>query len=99
MENQEHLLDWIQLINTENVGPITFYKLIKKHGNAHNALANLKDLKKFKIYPRNLAELELKKAQEKNIHIISKQSPFYPKNLSFIEDGRRYRNHGLDINS
>lgn len=37
-------LDWLQLIRTDSIGPITFHRLIKKYGSAADALAALPDL-------------------------------------------------------
>ena len=37
-------LNWLRLIRTENVGPITFYNLIEHYGSAHNALEALPEL-------------------------------------------------------
>ena len=37
-------LDWIRLIRTENVGPITFHRLLGQYGSAKAALAVLPEL-------------------------------------------------------
>ncbi len=39
-------LDWLRLSRTENVGPITFYKLIDRYGSAAQALDALPELAK-----------------------------------------------------
>ena len=39
-------LSWLRLIRTENVGPITFYKLVDYYGSATKALEALPDLSK-----------------------------------------------------
>lgn len=86
MENQEHILDWLQLINSENIGPITFYKLLEMYKNAGKALEALPNFKKYKVFPRSLARRELELAAAKGIKIITRESPFYPENLKHIED-------------
>jgi DNA processing protein len=39
-------LDWLRLIRSENVGPVTFRHLIRRFGSAAAALAALPDLAK-----------------------------------------------------
>lgn len=39
-------LSWLRLCRTENVGPITFYRLIQRYGSAENALEALPELAK-----------------------------------------------------
>ena len=36
--------DWLRLIRSENVGPITFFRLLRRFGSAGEALAALPDL-------------------------------------------------------
>ena len=80
----EKTLDYIQLINCENLGPVSFYKLLEHFGSAKIALENLPP--KFKLFPRSLAKLELDKAKSKGIEIITFDSPLYPQKLSNIND-------------
>lgn len=80
----EKLTDQIQLINTDGIGPITFYRLIEKFGTAAEALKNLPD--KYNIFSRANAELEVKLAKQKNIHIISYKDPLYPQGLLELDD-------------
>lgn len=42
----EEKLDWLRLSRTENIGPITFYKLLEVYGTAKNALDALPELSK-----------------------------------------------------
>lgn len=86
MANSEQLLDWLQLINSENVGPITFYKLLDFYDTAEAALEALPKFPKYKLFPRDAAKRELDKAQAKGIHIITKLDAAYPENLKHIED-------------
>lgn len=39
-------LDWLRLARTENIGPITFYRLIERYGSARKALEALPELSK-----------------------------------------------------
>lgn len=86
MQTNKQLVDWIQLINCENVGPVTFHKLLETFGSAEAALAELPRFAKYKLFPRNKAEEELEKAQRKGVHILSLQSTEYPKNLRHMAD-------------
>lgn len=86
MQNQGQLLDWIQLINSENVGPVTFYKLIDFYQSAEAALEALPKLKKYKLCSRDFAKRELDKAYAKGIRILTKLDNAYPENLQHIED-------------
>jgi DNA processing protein len=42
----QHKLDWLRLSRTENVGPVTFYKLLENYGTAAEALDALPELAK-----------------------------------------------------
>lgn len=84
MADKKEIIDWIQLINTENIGPITFYKLLEKFGSAENALLNLPN--KYKVFPRSSAQKELEHALSKNVHIILYKDSNYPINLKELED-------------
>ncbi|MCT4575046.1 MAG: DNA-processing protein DprA [Alphaproteobacteria bacterium] len=43
---EKEKLDWLKLIRTENVGPITFYKLIDNFGSAKKALEEIPNIAK-----------------------------------------------------
>ncbi|MCA1973647.1 MAG: DNA-protecting protein DprA, partial [Caenispirillum sp.] len=58
--------DWLRLIRSENVGPVTFRRLLDRYGTARDALAALPDLarrggraKPVRICPKGEAEREL----------------------------------------
>ncbi len=82
--SDEKTLDWLQLINTDGVGPITFYKLTEKFGSAAEALRNLGD--KYQKFPRQKAVEELENARKKGIYIICRNDEYYPSNLKNIDD-------------
>ena len=67
MARTEEILDCLQLINSENVGPVTFYKLLELYHSAAEALQALPKHKKLKPFSRREAELELKRAEDKGI--------------------------------
>lgn len=81
---QKELIEWIQLINTDGIGPVGFYKLLGKFGSAYNALQNLKE--KQNIFSHQDAEYELEKAHRQNILILARNDEKYPLNLAQLND-------------
>lgn len=91
MIENDTLFDWLHLIRTPNVGPITFWRLLERHGSARNALLALPTLanhlhKPYNLYEKDAVEQELKKAQKHNIHIIPAFDPAYPPLLKHVPD-------------
>ncbi len=92
LTDQERL-DWLRLIRTENIGPITFRKLIERFGNAADAIKNAPDLAKrgggkkpLSIAPRETAEKEIEKLQSQGGFMLASCEPDYPHQLAAIED-------------
>lgn len=81
---QQELIDWIQLINSDGIGPVSFYRLLNKHGSAAEALKYLSA--KQVLYPRKDAEYVLKKAQQMKIAIIARTDELYPQNIAELND-------------
>ncbi len=86
-------LDWLQLIRSENVGPITFFRLLERFGSAAAALDALPALaqrgggkRRIKICPREAAEEELEATQAIGAHLVARGEPEYPPLLAQIED-------------
>ncbi len=89
----ENLLDTLQLIRTLNVGPITFFNLIKRFGTAKKALAALPELSrrggsKVGLVPflREMAEKEVEACTKFGAKMIMYDSPDYPALLLNIPD-------------
>ncbi len=86
-------LDWLRLIRTENVGPITFYQLLARFGSARQALEALPSLAQKGGRGRPLVPPS-PAAIEKEIALIKKSGgtllcacePDYPERLAAIED-------------
>src|SRR5712692_3162766 len=64
--NPAERLDWLRLIRSENVGPVTFYQLLRRFGSASAALEKLPELANrggrrapLTLFPRAQAEREL----------------------------------------
>lgn len=83
MKKQE-LIDWIQLINSDGIGPVSFYKLLHKYGSAKDALAYLTTQRA--PYSRADAEYVLKKAESSKINVVARGDNLYPKNIAQLND-------------
>ena len=86
-------LDWLRLIRSDNVGPITFYKLLERFGNAQAALGALPDLARrggragrLKIATAATAEKELEALDIIGAKLVARGEADYPALLGHIED-------------
>ena len=86
-------LAWLRLLRTENIGPITFYKLLERFGSAENALKAIPDLARrggrmggLKAFATDLAEKELAQVEKAGARLIARDEPEYPSLLEQIED-------------
>ncbi len=86
-------LDWLRLSRTENVGPITFYRLIDRYGSASHALAALPELaarggRKKPLSAPSVSAVEKEYAQLKKVggDIITAADSSYPLALSALDD-------------
>lgn len=86
-------LDWLQLIRTRNIGPITFHRLLAKYGNAGEALKALPELSRkaggrapLRAADRGSAEAEMMEAERRGVQIVAACEPDYPAALAAIPD-------------
>ncbi len=84
-------LDWLQLIRSKSVGPITFYKLLERFGSAHEALKALrakaiKNNQKDPIANRSNIDLELTRIEKFGATLIAYGEESYPPLLAQIPD-------------
>lgn len=86
-------LDWLQLIRTQNIGPITFHRLLAKYASAKSALKALPELsqkagrrKPLRASSREQAAAELREAERKGARLIAACEPDYPQALAAIPD-------------
>lgn len=91
--SQSESLDWLRLIRTENVGPITFYKLLERFGTAAAALDALPALaqrggagKSFKPCPKADAEREMEALDKLGGVWVTRADETYPPLLAQVED-------------
>lgn len=84
MAAENKILDYIQLINSANIGPVTFYKLLRQYGSAEAALAALPAGRR--TFSRSAAQKEFELAHRQNIRLLAFDDPEYPENLRAAED-------------
>ena len=77
--------DWLQLIQSENVGPATFRKLLNRFGGARAALDALPELSRrgglrraIRIYPQEAANRDLENARRIGARFVALGEPDYP---------------------
>lgn len=86
-------IDWLRLIRSENVGPLTFYRLLERFGTAAAALEALPDLARrggraarIKMGARAVAERELGDLEALGALLVARGETAYPPLLAHIED-------------
>ena len=91
--NPAERLDWLRLIRSENVGPVTFYQLLARFGSAEAALAALPDIARrggrarpLSLCPRATAERELQQLQAAGARLVAWGEPDYPVALAALDD-------------
>jgi DNA processing protein len=89
----EERLDWLRLIRSENVGPITFGQLMTRFNSAHDALEALPDLARrggsrrdVRVCPKSAAEKELAALLKIGGRLIAVCEPEYPRALAALGD-------------
>ena len=95
--NNRHLtdqerLDWLRLYRCENVGPVTFFRLLERFGSAGRALAALPELAKrgggkkpISLYAKAAAEKELAALSKLGGQMVAACEPEFPAALASLE--------------
>jgi DNA processing protein len=84
--------DWLRLIGSENVGPISFFELLRHYGSAAAALEALPELvrrggsKRLRIGDAAAVEREIEAAGRARVAILTYPDPAYPALLRAIPD-------------
>jgi DNA processing protein len=84
--------DWLRLIRSERIGPITFFRLLERFGSAGEALARLPELAKRgggsapAVASRDAAEAEMEALAALGGTWVAWGEPDYPPLLAHIED-------------
>lgn len=91
--NAKEKIAWLRLSRTENVGPITFYRLLERFGTAEEALKALPELAKrggkmggLKPFDAGLAEKEIEQVEKCGARLVARDEADYPKLLAQVED-------------
>ena len=91
--NPAERLDWLRLIRSENVGPVTFYQLLARCGSAAAALEALPELARragrqrpLAICGRDAAERELAALAKAGARLVGWGEPDYPPLLAAVDD-------------
>ncbi len=86
-------LDWLRLIRTENVGPITFHRLLDRFGSARAALEALPELarrggrtKPLRVASKADVEREILANRKIGARLIAACEPDYPEALAAVDD-------------
>jgi DNA processing protein len=84
--------DWLRLIRTDNVGPITFGQLLERFGSAQAALEALPDLARrggrtaIRPCSEDAADSELARLAKLGGRLIARCEPEYPQALAALDD-------------
>ena len=84
--------DWLRLMRSERVGPITFFQLLKRFGSAAAALEALPELARrggratLKTYGAEAADRELERLTALGARLIARFEPDYPEALAAVDD-------------
>jgi DNA processing protein len=85
-------LDWLRLMRTERVGPITFFQLLSRFGSAAAALDALPELaqrggrKTLKVYNVDAAKEEIARLKVLGAQLLGRFEPGYPESLAALDD-------------
>jgi len=90
--SDDERLDWLCLIRSENVGPVTFFDLLKRFGSAGRALEALPELaerggrrKPLRVFPRRDGEREIATARKRSrARLVAIGEQDYPARLAMI---------------
>ncbi|HUX80539.1 MAG TPA: DNA-processing protein DprA [Alphaproteobacteria bacterium] len=92
LKSDEELLSWLQLVRSENVGPLTFHRLLKRYKTPYEALKALPNLASQGGLerPLNIARLadverELEATRDCGGEILTFNDPLYPPLLRHID--------------
>ncbi len=84
-------LNWLRLIRSENVGPVTFFRLLERFGSAEDALSALPGLARkggrrdYRPCALPQAETELERLHKAGASLIGYTEPEYPPLLRAME--------------
>ncbi len=90
---QQEILAWLRLIRSENIGPMTFYALLRQFGTAEKALEAVPELAKrggrrnpIKLCSAGQASEEIESHHKHGAHILIAKDPRYPSMVKTLSD-------------
>ena len=91
--SESERLDWLRLIRSENVGPITFFELLRHFGSASAALAAIPELSRrggrsraLRVAPRASVGQEMEQIEAAGARLVAHGEADYPPALAHIAD-------------
>ena len=91
--SQDERLAWLRLSRSENIGPVTFFQLLRHFGSAGEALLGAPELarrgggrKQLRIFPIAEAEREIEACAAIGARLVCAGEPGYPLRLAAIAD-------------
>ncbi|HEX9835547.1 MAG TPA: DNA-processing protein DprA [Alphaproteobacteria bacterium] len=91
--SRDERIDWLRLARSENVGPATFFALMRHFGSAAEAIARAPGLsvqggrsRPIRIVPRAEAEREIEAVEGAGARLVAWGEPAYPEPLAAIHD-------------
>ncbi len=88
---QEEAFARIRLLRSANIGPVSYTQLLRRFGNAHEAVEALPDLaargakRNYKPAPREMIEREVQAARKAGARYLFHDQPDYPANLAAMD--------------
>jgi DNA processing protein len=89
----EERIDWLRLIRTDNIGPITFFQILERYGSAQAAIEAIPGLsvrggrsKPLRPIPKAAAEREIERIDALGARLVAWPEADYPPLLAEIYD-------------
>ncbi|WP_025899805.1 DNA-processing protein DprA [Sneathiella glossodoripedis] len=90
---EQEKIEWLRLIRSENIGPISFHQLLEKFGSAASAIEQIPELaakggakRAPRIFAKKATEDEYRKLKKLGGQLICSCEPAYPAALRQIHD-------------
>ncbi|MCZ6636676.1 MAG: DNA-processing protein DprA [Alphaproteobacteria bacterium] len=91
--SDDERLEWLRLIRSENIGPVTFRQLMDRFGDAGSAIAAIPELARrggarrtIRVRPQSAAKKEMAALVKLGGRMIAYCEPDYPRALAHIPD-------------
>ena len=86
MSTTQEKIDWLRLARSENIGPITFFRLIEAFDSASRAIDRIAELKgSIRLASEEKAEVELEEIEKFGAQLLLFSDKEYPQSLREID--------------